>query len=805
MDNNILIPAFVFIVLVYYLLVIVFKKRSLEKTRLFSEKFKEELSNLVSINSKNNDNPGNQINLKKSIKDKITEKRKVLKDLLAYSSFIPGKLLLQSYFQLANRMSENLNTIETTIVTGGSIEAGIGENNTAFSINSRRIDLTILFITIMPLLFWSGNYTTQNVFLGYTLKHFSIVIAGFLWCCIFFWDSRSDNIIAEIRSIWKEVVIYCLMPFQDKAQQEQMILLLAKLERSSIQFDKSVRGLNDSIKKTPDQISDMVDARLTERTTITEALKSIKNANNELAVSIKNHSVVIKNIPDILSSSVSDEVKKGISPIKKSIDILKDKLTESYGNMSKSLELTTTQLVSIVRNLSDREFLEKWIDELAKSSTNISDVGQALNKYFDDAKMAGDAILDVAKCVRETQDNIGAQLHDLGRLNQLRGIDETVFRKETHDLFKNNLTKIESEHRKFREIIDDFTQTVAKDSAVRSALQEHIPNTLEHINFASESLGRLLEKVENVPEEYARIIQQIQGKAAENEKELYNIFRKGLDQFNEDQRRNQKSLTESFKETLINLNRLSGETAKNSEEQIQKQRDEFRTYIEKLSGFTKEHQNRFINNLKELDNTLKHLSDTQRENQTAYNEKTSGQIKAFQDDFLTNIKELNKNFTEQIKKQREDHNVYIKELSLLTKNNLDQFTISLENLNKILDETENRSKKWASLVEQFISNQEELNTKALQKIVADIKNGFKEVEKNLSDNWNKIGNSLVNSQTQLDSLLSKTNEDAERFSELITKADGSFQYLKKANSIAIANTVILSGFLALTIYIVFIR
>ena len=74
-----------------------------------------------------------------------------------------------------------------------------------------------------------------------------------------------------------------------------------------------------------------------------------KIANNQLAVSIESHSQTIARIPQLLSTAVSREVEKGLKPANQAITELKDKLTESYGSMSKALENTAVQLLAPVR------------------------------------------------------------------------------------------------------------------------------------------------------------------------------------------------------------------------------------------------------------------------------------------------------------------------------------------------------------------------------------------------------------------------------------------------------------------------
>ena len=86
------------------------------------------------------------------------------------------------------------------------------------------------------------------------------------------------------------------MPFQDKAQQARLLTLLDKLDKSSTQFDLSVCELSAAVTKTPDQVADLIDMRMKERASISDALKGVQKANIQLAQTVNGHAQVVQNL-----------------------------------------------------------------------------------------------------------------------------------------------------------------------------------------------------------------------------------------------------------------------------------------------------------------------------------------------------------------------------------------------------------------------------------------------------------------------------------------------------------------------------
>ena len=596
-----LVPLITIVFLFYFTAIIYFRGHTyleiLNSLRKEKSKFAEVISNNLDTS-----NPSvekiNQIQLKAL--DGLKQIQEVLERFVEKGSSFPYQLFFSSRKKIVSRLSGRINIL-LPIITAGDLLNVIHKEEKLEELNSiRPLNLIFLILVISPLFLWSGSIASTKLVGEYTVKNLSLVVSLIWLSVLYMRHAKVESILLDIKTQCDEIALVSAMPFKEKAQLERFYKLAESLDISSKNFNKTVISLNDAIIKTPEQMAEMMSARLSEKISLTESLQSLKLTSDELMGTISSHAQVVRDIPNLLSDSVTKEVTQGLKPVGDSIETLRASLSNSYSNMSQALENTTVQLMGLVKNLTDTEVLEKLIEKLSNSSKGIFDVGRALNQYFNDTKQAGVVLQEISNCIQETQHNIAEQLADLSRLNQMRGLDETLFRQEIQGLFSSNLTKIENEHRNFSTIVDRFAQQVEKDADVRLTLREQIPNILGKLNHTTETLSELVEKSKIIPEQYKSIIQNIQKQAEENQTELYKTFRKNLDRFNEEQRKQQQTIISNFGTLQKSINDSIDLSVKNSNEQLTKQNNFLEHYLTHLASISQKHQNEIDSHLKEM-------------------------------------------------------------------------------------------------------------------------------------------------------------------------------------------------------------
>lgn len=508
-----------------------------------------------------------------------------------------------------------------------------------------------------------------------------------------------------------------------------------KIEESSRHFGSTVNRLNDFIHKTPETLSTRIDDRLKAVSTVAESVGRLKNSNDILDRTIQQHAAAVKTIPQLLSGSVSQEVQSGLNPIHQSVRELDENMRTTYQDMSQALGATVQDLSNLVVTLKDRDFFTNWTDRLDIAVNSLVETGRALQNFFEDTQQAGQSMQTVAECVRDSQDRIGAQLLDLGKLNQFRGIEQKLFHKEIADLFQDNLAKIESEHRSFRSTIDTFIQAVEKDSQIRDALREHIPSTLEGLHYASDQLRQLMEKVESIPDRYAEILTKVQETAKENEKELYRVFQKALESLNTAQQKGQSQITQTLEETVQQLNRLMVENQKTGGEQIAAMAKQQQALSEKMVSLSDNQQNRFSANLKELNQTLQ----------------------------------------AQLEAQAQKHAEYLQALSETHQEHRVQFAGHQKSLMKVLDKAEPRIEKWSELYDSLFKKHDALNEATTKAMAAEIAGSFGHLRKTLNDGFGKVLKPVAQQQQEIELLIDKTQNSTGLLDKLLISSKTSLE------------------------------
>ncbi len=649
---------------------------------------------------------------------------------------------------LVSQIKGRLTSIEAALSSANSMGMGRAFDNPSRHIGFRQ-DIFFLLGMVCPLIFWKGPYAGYEPIADYTTQNLALIFSFVIWGGIRLWNGGLDYYNTNIINILDEIVAYALAPIQEHSQRKLTVDLLGNMNESFGELKNGVATLKNVIKVTPDQITKKVEDRFTEKASITESLQTLSKHNSAMKEAIQEHSKAVNNIPDSLSNAVATQICQGLEPTQKNIDALRQSLTTSYDSMANTLGKTTAELINVVRNLSDTEIVESWIDQLGASINGITELGHRLDRYFNDAKTATGSLSKVADAVHQTQERITKELNELASLNQHRGVDEKLHAEKIHELFQTNLEKIEAEHREFRNIVDNFVKQVEQDSVIRETLKNDLPVITQNLKEAATSLDSVSKCAETMPAQYAEILDNIQKRAADNEKELYNLLGKTSDKFINDYHEFHKKVSVEAEKLIASLTSLVNNAVGDAKSQFDEIKVEQQGFIDSFTLKDQELKKSFTAQLTEIKKLINKLAQWQINNQV-------------------------KSAASLAKATIEHDEKYLK--------GLDAMEDALNRLKALFE-------SLSAMMNDISMEQKGLNKDLIKALTDNISAGLCEITSKMVDHVDKISAKTIENENQLGDIIEQMQETA-----------NIAQLIKRPTKIQIANAASLGGILVTLIY-----
>lgn len=728
-----------------YLAVVLDRRRALQELLDRSLEIREDLSNLVRKASRNQD----LRSMKSAALERLDRGQGELTETRATLGWL-DRAGLSIRVELIQMIEGRLSAARTALETSSGLVA-------AASVDSRRMpqagnDLPYLLLMMVP-------FVAVLKPVG-MVAFFGLSVAFLVWTALRLWSRRLAIDGNQLWPVLEDISIFALVPAQEQAQQMATLDLIDRLGEAFRSTGEVIGRLDHAVQETPQRVQSVVEAKMAERASIAGALSVLGGQSEEMRGAIEQHAEAISAIPSRLSDSVANEIRSGVEPTRTAIVELKDEIASSYNTMSSALQNTAVQLLAVVQNLGDAELYERWLDKMGDSNRIVADLGVRLDTHFKDATHTAKVLHDVAEVVGKTQTAVTGELQELARLNQLRGVDEKLFAQKIHDLFRANLEKIEHEHRKFRGVVEDFIRKAEQDATIRESLRDELPTLLTGLGEVRDSLATLVDRAQGLPELYSDILNQIQERAAANEKELYGI-----------------------------LHGISGEFQK-----------DYREFHEKVVAQTA----RLVESLRQETESAHRLAEqrlaAQQANLQALDESVVARTVEIQDHLQAHVAALDTRWEKFTELQSTLHGRFLDNLEGASSQYVETSASAMKSIENLFRDLSAQARTWHTIQTELGETHATLQEKLAETMTRSVADGVLQISQKLAAQAQDLSSQTVENQDLLADLISQVKAQANDRSRLDQELASTIKKLSRPQPFQIAQTVCLAGILGILLF-----